>query len=119
MDGRVQEPVLRFGRKIFKAKYADTITEPGLVGLLPKEPVEGRLFESLKAKIEISLNKHHSRGVIVHGHRDCAGNPVNDEKHKKDILESARLIRLFVPQEIPVLPVFVRRIKEHWLAEEL
>lgn len=118
MDGRVQEPVLAFGREVFGAKYADTITEAGLVGLLSKEDQNQELLISTKAKITISLEKHHSRGIIIHGHQDCAGNPVEDEVHKKDILKTAEVISLIFPN-IKVIPVFVKREGENWITQAI
>lgn len=117
MDGRVQEPVLRFGQGAFGAKYGDTITEAGLVGLLIKEENQ-ELLVSTKAKIAISLDKHHSKGIIVHGHQECAGNPVEDEVHKQDILKTAEFLRSIFPN-IQVIPVFVKREGENWIAERL
>jgi len=51
MDGRVQEPVLAFGQQKFGAKYADTITEAGLVGLLAKKNIDRALLDSIRKKI--------------------------------------------------------------------
>jgi len=118
IDGRVQEPILAFGQKKFNAKYADTITEAGLVGLLSGGNVDQVLFDSIKKKALISLEKHHSKGIIVHGHEECAGNPVDDEKHKEDTLKAAQVIKSFVSAGILVIPVFVRRSKEGWTTVE-
>lgn len=112
MDGRVQDPIARFGRKKFGAKFADTLTEAGLVGKLTGD-IDPDLTKGLKFKIvDVSIGKHHSKGIIVHGHQDCAGNPVPDEKHKEDILKTAEIIRSFVPEGIPVIPVFVVKNKD-------
>lgn len=119
MDGRAQEPVLAFGQKKFSAKYADTITEAGLVGLLSKNNVDHVLPESIKKKILISLEKHHSKGIIVHGHEDCAGNPVSDEQHKKDVLKAAKTIEELLQNNTQIIPVFVKRTEKSWVAEEL
>ncbi|MDP3987674.1 MAG: hypothetical protein Q8P80_00855 [Candidatus Levybacteria bacterium] len=119
MDGRVQEVVAKLGREKFQALYGDTITEAGLVGLLGKEKQDPNFINSLKNKIFISLEKHHSKGIIVHGHQDCAGNPVDDQKHKEDISKSVELIRGMVGSQLPVLAVFVKREGENWVVEEL
>lgn len=129
MDGRVQEPVLAFGQKKFGVEYADTITEAGLVGLLAKNDVDPILLDSIKKKILISLEKHHSRGIVVHGHEECAGNPVDDEQHKKDTLKSAEVTAALIQKDIPIIPVFVRRSSSArrrspegdsgWIVEEL
>lgn len=122
MDGRVQDPIEHFGQNHFHAKYPDTITEAGLVGLLSKKSISKdnkELLELIKKKILISLEKHHSKGIIVHGHQECAGNPVEDAKHKKDVLKAAGAIRSFVPKEIEVLPMFVKRAENNWIIEKL
>lgn len=117
MDGRVQDPISRFGKERFNALYADTITEAGLVGLLANNPNE-EFLEGVKKKILISAQKHHSKGIIVHGHQECAGNPVDDETHKKDVLKSAEALSLIVPG-LEVIPVFVIRKNGGWEALEL
>lgn len=123
MDGRVQEPVLAFGKLQFSVKYADTITEAGLVGLLSKDNVDPVLLDSIKKKILISLEKHHSKGIVVHGHEECAGNPVEDETHKKDVLKAAKTIGVLIQKDIQIIPVFVTRSassgQSGWAAEKL
>lgn len=118
MDGRVQEPVRLFGQKKFNAIYPDTITEAGLVGVLSRNPSREFLTQ-LKAKIDISINKHHSKGIVVHGHSDCAGNPVDDEVHKNDVQTSAKIIVALTPKGTKIVPVFVKRDGSEWSVEEL
>lgn len=119
MDGRVQEPVLHLGQQKFNVKYADTITEAGLVGLLAQKNAKRSLLNSLKKKILISIEKHHSKGIIVHGHEECAGNPVEDEAHKEDVLKAAKTIGALVQKDIQIIPVFVFRDEHGWTAEKL
>lgn len=129
MDGRVQEPIVKFGRKKFKAKYPDTITEAGLVGQLSRlrqgsggqaqEEADSSLMQSIRRKIFISIERHHSKGVIIHGHQDCAGNPISDAEHKQDVIKASEIIRSFVPDDISVIPVFVENINGKWIAKEL
>ena len=119
MDGRIQCPVKHFGQDYFHAKYADTITEAGLVGIVSKESVDSFLLDSIKKKIFISLEKHHSKGIIVHGHEDCAGNPVSPEQQKRDIRASAHRIADLVGRSVEILSVFVTRGGETWVVEKL
>lgn len=120
MDGRSECTVAKWGRKKFDVKFADTITEAGLVGLLSKSNTDRYLLESLKKKIFISIEKHHSKQVVVSGHQDCAGNPVEDEKHRQDTLKAAAIIKSFVPTNIEIIPVFVKRdLKQGWMVEKL
>lgn len=119
MDGRVQESVLHFGQQKFGAKYADTITEAGLVGLLARKNIDQALLDSIKKKILISLEKHRSKGIIVHGHEECAGNPVENDLHKKDVLKTAKIISALIQKDIQIIPIFVKRRGEEWVAEKL
>lgn len=122
MDGRVQAVVAAFGRQKFGALYPDTINEAGFVGMLAQEGHDDIMIEALRFKlVTVSLEKHNSKGVIVHGHAECAGNPVDDEKHKDDIRNSIRIIKSMVAS-LPVVGVFVKRSHknpEEWIVEEV
>lgn len=118
MDGRVQAPIEEYGQKRYGVKYPDTITEAGLVGLLANNP-STELLESIKNKILISVEKHHSKGIIVHGHQSCAGNPIDDETHKAQTEEAARVVRTFVPGDLEVKPVFVVNGQNGWEVTEI
>lgn len=121
MDGRVQEVGAEFGRKKFGAEFPDTITEAGLVGQLSNNPPQN-LLDSIKQKLLISLEKHHSKGIVVHGHQECAGNPVDDERHKDDIRKSIEVIKSLVNSSVPVVGVFVKRSSQDpskWKIEEV
>lgn len=119
MDGRVQKPVLDFGQQKFGAEFVDTITEAGLVGQLSGESVDPQLAESLKTKIGISIEKHHSRGIIVHGHQECAGNPVADNVQRNDIRKSLEVVGMLAGKSIPIVGVFVKREGDLWVAEQV
>lgn len=109
MDGRVQEPIAEYGLQNFDAIYPDTITDAGLVAKLAKSNSGDDYFESIKEKLQISVEKHKSLGIIVHGHQKCAGNPVDDEVHKKDILKAAEKVREMLSERVVmVVPAFVK-----------
>ncbi len=117
MDGRVQKPVSEYGQKRYGVLYADTITEAGLVGLLSNNP-STELLESIKKKVLISVKKHHSKGIIVHGHQGCAGNPIEGAQHREETKQALEIIRSFVPG-IEVKPVFVIKENGKWIVEEI
>ncbi|OGH19228.1 MAG: hypothetical protein A3D74_05000 [Candidatus Levybacteria bacterium RIFCSPHIGHO2_02_FULL_37_13] len=123
MDGRVQAAVAEFGKEKFGAQFPDTITEAGLVGKLSQDPVDQSLVDSIKFKlVDVSIGKHHSKGVIVHGHQECAGNPVDDEKHREDIRKSVEAIKSLVNASVPVIGAFVKRSIQNpskWEIEEV
>jgi carbonic anhydrase len=119
MDGRVQEPIAEFGKKRYGVKFPDTITEAGLVGKYTEAGNDSDLGRSIKFKvIDVSVGKHHSKGIIVHGHQGCAGNPIDDETHKKQVLKSAQLMKDLNPS-VEVLPAFVNLVDGNWEVEEL
>jgi hypothetical protein len=118
MDGRVQEPVAEFGEDKFDAEYADTITEAGIVGLIAANP-KPEFVENFKFKLLVSIDKHHSKGVVVDGHQECAGNPVDDAKHIEDIKKSIEFISMLIEDKVPVVGVFVVRDGDGWKAEEI
>lgn len=122
MDGRVHNAIEEYGKRKFGAEYPDTITEAGLAGLLTKEHVDVNLLKSLKRKIDISLKLHKAKGIIVHGHQECAGNPVPDDIHKVDIKRTLTVIQLLTHGAVPVVGVFVKRghnNSKKWEVEEL
>lgn len=117
-DGRVQIPIRIYGQKVTGAKYPDTISDPGAAGIIAGNPSK-EFLNRLLNELNISLEKHHSKGVIVHGHQDCAGHPVDDETHKRDIKKSVEIVGKLIRNRVPVYGVFVKRGKDRWVVEEL
>jgi carbonic anhydrase len=117
MDGRVQAPIAAYGQKLYSVLYPDTITEAGLVGVLANNPSQ-ELLNTIKKKVLISVEKHHSRGIVVHGHQKCAGNPVEDDQHKEETIKAAEIISQMAP-DIEVKAVFVVKNDSSWVVEEL
>lgn len=118
MDGRVQDVMAKFGQDKFQALFPDTITEAGIVGLIANNPSQ-EFLDSLKFKLTVSIDKHHSKGILVDGHQECAGNPVDDARHKEDIKKSVEVVRQLIEDKVPVIGVFVVRGDSGWKAEEL
>lgn len=118
MDGRVQDMMARLGQQKFGAKYPDTITEAGIVGIIANGP-SPEFVDDLKFKLLVSIDKHHSKGIVVDGHQECAGNPVLDEQHKEDIRKSVEYIKKLIDDRIPVVGVFVIRDGESWKAKKV
>lgn len=119
MDGRGLRPVRKYGKAKFGVWYVDTVTDAGLVGKLAKDQVDPIFLDELKTKILISLDKHHSKGIIVHGHEDCAGNPVDEETHKNDIRKSVEVIKSLAQTSVPVIGAYVKRKDGDWAVEEV
>ena len=91
MDGRVQEPVIDWIRRLYAVDYVDMITAPG-----PEHTIaEGKdqaLLDTIKRCIEISVTRHNSRLIVVVGHHDCAGNPAGKETQFDQIRTAARTL---------------------------
>ena len=118
MDGRCQWPIAKYGKEKFDAHFPDTITEAGIVGIIAKSPDEA-FVKNLKFKLLVSIDKHHSKGIVVDSHQECAGNPVSDEQHKEDIRASVEFIRNLIEDKVSVVGVFVNRSDSGWTAQEI
>jgi len=74
MDGRVQLPVIGFLKKYFSVHYVDVVSEPG-PNLILAEQSDSKTVKSILYRVDISVQKHRSKGIAITGHYDCAGNP--------------------------------------------
>jgi len=112
MDGRTQIPVIEFARERFGAEYADTITEPGPNGILAgrEDPVK---VQSILDRIDISVDKHGSSGIVIVGHHDCAGNPTAKDQQLQHLEQAVAFLRDSYPQ-VEVVSVWVN---EDWCVE--
>ncbi len=91
MDGRVQLPAIEWMKRKYNAEYVDMITEPGPIKILD-ENVNTCLIESIKNRIDVSVNKHLSKVIAIIGHYDCTGNPVEKDIQIKQIESSIKLV---------------------------
>ena len=106
MDGRVQEPVRRWMQQRFQVDYVDMITEPGPDQLMAAGPIGS--LESIKKRVNISVNAHASRVVAVVAHHDCAAFPASRDQHPAALSKCADVIESWL------LPV---RILTLWVDE--
>ena len=109
MDGRVQLPVIKYLQNRFNAEYVDSITEAGPNSVLASQD-NASLVESILTRTHISVSKHHSVGIAVVGHHDCAGNPVSKAEQLIHIQKSVDLIR----QHYKELTVIGLWVGENW-----
>jgi hypothetical protein len=91
IDGRVQVQVLSWMKAHFCIDYLDSITEPGMDGVLSHGSAIDK--KRVRDKLIISINAHNSNVVAIVGHYDCAANPVNDYEHIRDIAMSVNTIK--------------------------
>ena len=105
MDGRVQIPVISFLQKRFSAEFVDTITEAGPNLILAKQK-DGSQIRSILERLKVSINIHHSVGVAIVGHHDCAGNPAPKKVQINHLYQSVQLIQKQF-EHIEVISVWV------------
>lgn len=82
IDGRIQLPVIQWIKEHYSIDFVDMITEAGIDGVLSDK---NSYILPILNKINISLKTHMSKIIFIVGHFDCAGNPVDNETHKKNI----------------------------------
>ena len=114
MDGRTQIPVIDYIRKKYRVNYVDMITEPGPIRILA-EKTDKPTLESIKRRVGISTGKHDSVHIVIVGHHDCAGNPVEKAAQLKQILESIWTVRSW-GLRAETLGLW---IDEEWVAHEV
>lgn len=88
MDGRIQIPLNAWIKENYSVDYVDTITEPGD----DKTIADDSILESIKTKINISINAHKSKLIVLSGHYDCAANPVSNDEHVEMIKKGVEII---------------------------
>lgn len=90
IDGRVQLPVINWIITNYDVKYVDMITAPGIDGLMADM---GTNIKDILEKISISKNVHLTNQLFIVGHHDCLANPVKDETHNQQIIDSVDRIK--------------------------
>lgn len=109
MDGRVQHAVNSYASLVFGAEYPDTVTKAGFDGLFSHDELDQIEHDSVEKMLMVSVKKHNSVGVIIHGHEHCAGNPVDEKQHKLDIKKSVvKVKKMLKGKKIEVKGVYVR-----------
>jgi len=98
MDGRVQRSVLEYMLKQYGVPYVDTITAPGPNGILARREDETALASILRC-LDVSIHKHHTVGIAVVGHYDCAGNPGDKAHQNADTRSAVRYLRARYPDQ--------------------
>ena len=95
MDGRTQLPVIEYVKRRFLVDYVDSVTEAGADGILSSS---NPLSESIRGRVSISVGKHASKAIAVVSHFDCAGNPVDEETHKRNLRDAVKIVSEWFPK---------------------
>jgi hypothetical protein len=112
MDGRTQFPVANWMKEQFHLDYVDMITEPGPDKILAS--AQGKLVESIKSRVQISIKAHGSKIVAIIAHNDCAGNPVDKEQHLLHVKKSIQTVRSW---NLSVEKIVGLWVNEDWKVE--
>lgn len=113
MDGRVQRPVFDWLKEQYGVDYVDMVTEAGPNKVL----LEGNpdQIQSVRSKIEVSLNAHGSKVIAIAGHHDCAGNPVPKDVKWEQTRESVQRLKSWYG-DVEVIGLWVN---ENWEVEKV
>lgn len=114
IDGRTQEPVIHFIKAKYNVKFIDMITEAGPIKELSRQGGSA-IADSIKNRIDISIEKHCTKLVAVVGHYDCAGNPVDEEIQREQVRISVQRIKNW-NNTIDVIGLWVN---SKWCVEEI
>ncbi len=105
IDGRVQVPVIEYLKGEFELDYVDSVTEPGPITLFADS--ENEAIPRILQKVAISAEKHGSKNLAIVGHFDCAANPVDEEKQKRQIRHAIRALNKLLGDRMQVLGLWV------------
>ena len=114
IDGRIQEAIQTHLKTKHGFKFVNTITEPGVCRILSEKSPK-RVVQSIISKIELSIEAHRSRTIVISGHHDCVANPVDKNAQVSQLHRSKELLANSFPSQ-SILTIY---INENWEAEDL
>jgi carbonic anhydrase len=114
MDGRTQLSVNEWMKNKYAVEFVDTITEPGPVKILA-ENTDKTYLDSIKRRLDISINKHHSSAICIIAHHDCAGNPVEKDIQIEQLKKASEVVKGWFGN-IEVVTLWV---DENWLVNQI
>jgi len=114
MDGRTQLSVNEWMKNKYAVEFVDTITEPGPVKILA-ENTDKTYLESIKRRLDISINKHHSSAICIIAHHDCAGNPVEKDVQIEQLKKASEVVKGWF-NNVEVVTLWV---DENWLVNQI
>lgn len=99
MDGRCQQKTYALATELFGADAIDTVTEPGMNGILAGKPHPvfpesdmPTVLENIRRKAEISAKGHGSTSCLITAHCECAGNPGELSMHEEDLVRAKETV---------------------------
>ena len=118
MDGRTQSAVTESLKKRFGVEYVDQITEPGIVNILANSANGAPSLDWIRRKCDISVQHHHSKGIAIVAHVECAGNAVSDDEQQAHLKRAVDLVKSWYPN-LTTLGLWVEKQNENWFAEPI
>ncbi|MCR4337027.1 MAG: hypothetical protein NUV91_04390 [Candidatus Omnitrophica bacterium] len=91
----MQLPVLHWINANYPVDFVDVITEAGMDGVLAKQEDISEILRSIK--VSVNLNK--STRLFVVGHHDCRGNPIDQERHREEIIDAVKRLKPLWPAQ--------------------
>jgi len=114
IDGRVQYPVMDYLKKNYNVDFFDAANEAGPLRILTERTDRCWLF-SLKEQISISIGDHGSRFIVIVGHHDCTGNPVERVRQEVQIDQALDYLKRAYGEGITYVGLYVN---DRWEVEE-
>ncbi len=114
MDGRTQLPVIEYAKKRFNADYVDMITEAGPNRILA-EQTNTNAVQSILNRLSVSVHHHKSKGLVIVGHHECAGNPAGEYAQAAQTRKAIAFLRN-CHSSMEIIGVWV---DEHWQVHEI
>jgi len=102
-DWRLHHKRTNFDRRItrlLRVKGIDLIALPGPDGLL--KPERANEWQTLLKQAALLIEVHRIRSVALVAHQRCAGHPVSDEQHEKDVVAAAAALKAGLAFDGPV-----------------
>ena len=114
MDGRTQLPANEYLREKYHVDYVDTITEAGPVRILAEDQYSFSA-ESIRKRIDISINKHKSKTIALVAHYECAGNPVDKARQLEQLKTAVKRLK----EKYPGIEITGLWIDSVWKVEQV
>ncbi|AFU59927.1 hypothetical protein Ngar_c30090 [Candidatus Nitrososphaera gargensis Ga9.2] len=92
IDGRTQQRVIDYMVQNHDVDGVDMITFPGADGMFSSQERAVEV-ELARRAVSISVERHNSKVIAVVGHHDCAGNPVDKERHYMHIRRAVEKVQ--------------------------
>lgn len=105
IDGRFRRCLVEWVTAHFGIDYVDLVTEPGPDRVLAEDSF-GPQAEGVRSRLEVSRTAHQPAAIVIAGHDDCAGNPVDQGIHRIQERRAVTVLQQWYP-DLPILGLHV------------